>query len=175
MRKRGVSHTQPTCIHNYICRTVWFNPLGITFFKDYELKHETSEQIRSYLNSPCLTWGTLSQKNCRQAPSLGSLSNNNTQSDRPSPILAALVFSLAIMNNPESSDSHKKYTCPVNGCGKSFQRKEHLTRHERAHNPETLFVCKVCKRKFNRRFESLSVFVYEGIFTYTSEFKTSIK
>ncbi|PVH76532.1 hypothetical protein DL98DRAFT_425363 [Cadophora sp. DSE1049] len=40
--------------------------------------------------------------------------------------------------------------CSVAGCGKSFSRKEHLSRHEKTHDPENILTCKVCGREFNR-------------------------
>ena len=46
---------------------------------------------------------------------------------------------------------HRQYRCQTNGCGRSFTRKEHLTRHERSHNAANLHTCHVCHRKFNRR------------------------
>ncbi|MAD84576.1 MAG: hypothetical protein CL912_16580 [Deltaproteobacteria bacterium] len=45
----------------------------------------------------------------------------------------------------------RQHVCSVEGCGKSFSRKEHLSRHEKTHDPENILTCKVCGREFNRK------------------------
>ncbi|PMD37524.1 hypothetical protein L207DRAFT_77233 [Hyaloscypha variabilis F] len=44
----------------------------------------------------------------------------------------------------------RQFHCQAENCGRSFTRKEHLTRHERSHNAANLQTCHVCHRKFNR-------------------------
>jgi len=50
----------------------------------------------------------------------------------------------------------RQFHCLAENCGRSFTRKEHLTRHERSHNEANLQTCHVCHRKFNRRCVSAS-------------------
>ncbi|EKD13377.1 hypothetical protein MBM_08460 [Drepanopeziza brunnea f. sp. 'multigermtubi' MB_m1] len=44
----------------------------------------------------------------------------------------------------------RQHPCSYAGCGKSFSRKEHLSRHEKTHDPQNLLTCQVCGREFNR-------------------------
>ncbi|KAH7324042.1 hypothetical protein BKA65DRAFT_407375 [Rhexocercosporidium sp. MPI-PUGE-AT-0058] len=44
----------------------------------------------------------------------------------------------------------RQHLCSVVGCGKAFSRKEHLSRHEKTHDPENILKCQVCEREFNR-------------------------
>ncbi|KAF7944901.1 uncharacterized protein EAE97_005534 [Botrytis byssoidea] len=46
----------------------------------------------------------------------------------------------------------QRYFCKHDDCGKSFARKEHLSRHEKSHIPANSLQCQVCKRRFNRNF-----------------------
>ncbi|KAK1983679.1 hypothetical protein LZ30DRAFT_713764 [Colletotrichum cereale] len=42
------------------------------------------------------------------------------------------------------------YTCDLEGCGRSYLRKEHLTRHKKEHTATTSFPCPSCGTKFTR-------------------------
>ncbi|KAL1858864.1 hypothetical protein VTK73DRAFT_7788 [Phialemonium thermophilum] len=46
---------------------------------------------------------------------------------------------------------HKFFTCDEPGCGKSYTRREHLTRHKLNHNATSTFACDQCARQFVRR------------------------
>ncbi|TVY45971.1 hypothetical protein LSUB1_G000223 [Lachnellula subtilissima] len=50
---------------------------------------------------------------------------------------------------------NRQFICRHAGCGKSFARKEHLGRHEKAHDPSNLLQCPACQRNFNRKFAYL--------------------
>ncbi|KAJ9268260.1 transcriptional regulator family: Fungal Specific TF [Paecilomyces variotii] len=45
----------------------------------------------------------------------------------------------------------KEYVCPESGCGKSFLRSSHLSRHRLNHRPTEIFQCSSCPKKFVRR------------------------
>ena len=47
----------------------------------------------------------------------------------------------------------RHHVCPV--CDRSFQRKEHLVRHNRTHTKEKPFSCSVCSKRFSRSDEHL--------------------
>lgn len=49
---------------------------------------------------------------------------------------------------PEGSDS--RHHCSHGGCGKSFIRKEHLTRHALSHTENPSYICNICFRAFIR-------------------------
>ncbi|KAK9235801.1 hypothetical protein V1525DRAFT_251641 [Lipomyces kononenkoae] len=54
----------------------------------------------------------------------------------------------AMSLSPElRSDLSARHTCH---CGKSFARKEHLTRHQATHD-QLVHICNVCQRRFSRR------------------------
>ncbi|KAK1579299.1 uncharacterized protein LY79DRAFT_592937 [Colletotrichum navitas] len=42
------------------------------------------------------------------------------------------------------------YTCDLEGCGRSYLRKEHLTRHKKEHTAAPSFPCPSCGTKFTR-------------------------
>ncbi|TLD33470.1 hypothetical protein PspLS_00092 [Pyricularia sp. CBS 133598] len=42
------------------------------------------------------------------------------------------------------------YTCEVEGCGRVYQRKEHLNRHKKDHDEVKSFECPACGAKFSR-------------------------
>ncbi|KAK2038390.1 hypothetical protein LZ31DRAFT_570138 [Colletotrichum somersetense] len=42
------------------------------------------------------------------------------------------------------------YTCDLEGCGRSYLRKEHLTRHKKEHATTFSFSCPSCETKFSR-------------------------
>ncbi|KAL8921868.1 MAG: hypothetical protein Q9172_003801 [Xanthocarpia lactea] len=44
----------------------------------------------------------------------------------------------------------KRVQCAVVGCGKMFNRKEHLTRHLKSHDPQRQYTCHVCGRRYAR-------------------------
>jgi hypothetical protein len=43
-----------------------------------------------------------------------------------------------------------RWICEYEGCTKSFQRKEHLTRHKLSHTSSTTHVCRICRKEFSR-------------------------
>ena len=52
--------------------------------------------------------------------------------------------------NNEKSSSKKSFECPEEGCNKTFNRKDNLSRHARTHNGKQPFSCNlVCKKKFS--------------------------
>lgn len=54
----------------------------------------------------------------------------------------------------------RQHLCSVEGCGKAFSRKEHLSRHEKTHDPENILTCKVCAREFNRKYGNVSTCLF---------------
>ena len=55
---------------------------------------------------------------------------------------------------------HNRFSCAIEGCEKSFVRKEHLARHQRSthHRADYSHTCHVCEKKFNRRLEYSSIY-----------------
>ncbi|KAL4977919.1 hypothetical protein BDW66DRAFT_131324 [Aspergillus desertorum] len=49
------------------------------------------------------------------------------------------------------SNPNKRFTCHHPGCTSSYQRKEHLHRHEAQHNGRPVSACPFCSRTFARR------------------------
>ncbi|PQE33611.1 transcriptional activator cmr1 protein [Rutstroemia sp. NJR-2017a WRK4] len=43
-----------------------------------------------------------------------------------------------------------RWLCEYEGCTKSFQRKEHLTRHKLSHTSSTTHICRICRKEFSR-------------------------
>ena len=41
--------------------------------------------------------------------------------------------------------------CTVPGCDKMFNRKEHLNRHLKSHDPQRQYACHICGRRYARR------------------------
>ncbi|KAF7909500.1 uncharacterized protein EAF01_003218 [Botrytis porri] len=51
----------------------------------------------------------------------------------------------------DSQETPPRWPCPFQGCTKSFQRKEHLTRHQKSHsNSSPAHICRICHKKFSR-------------------------
>lgn len=44
----------------------------------------------------------------------------------------------------------KRVKCTVPGCGKLFNRKEHLNRHLKSHDPQRQYECPICGRRYAR-------------------------
>ncbi|KAI9649185.1 hypothetical protein NHQ30_001753 [Ciborinia camelliae] len=52
------------------------------------------------------------------------------------------------MNGQETPS---RWPCQFQGCTKSFQRKEHLTRHQKSHSATSpAHVCRICRKEFSR-------------------------
>jgi hypothetical protein len=67
-----------------------------------------------------------------------------------------------------------RYVCRVDGCGKSFRRKEHLARHEYGHDPANMLKCPVCKREFNRKSDVPSLICVILILFFTVAFRSFV-
>ncbi|KAF3345190.1 hypothetical protein VdG2_06664 [Verticillium dahliae VDG2] len=54
--------------------------------------------------------------------------------------------------HPEVTDKAKKYSCPFDGCAKSFQQSTHLETHKRAHTGDKPYKCEWhgCGRRFSQ-------------------------
>ena len=60
------------------------------------------------------------------------------------------------MSSSKQTDGSDRFACTHQGCGRSFARKEHLSRHELSHS-DTRYVCSVCGREFTRRLGCFSL------------------
>ena len=51
----------------------------------------------------------------------------------------------------DSPETPPRWSCQFQGCTKSFQRKEHLTRHQKSHsNSSPAHICRICHKEFSR-------------------------
>ncbi|TGO66234.1 hypothetical protein BOTNAR_0065g00200 [Botryotinia narcissicola] len=51
----------------------------------------------------------------------------------------------------DSQEKSPRWSCQFQGCTKSFQRKEHLTRHQKSHsNSSPAHICRICHKEFSR-------------------------
>ncbi|KAF7955736.1 hypothetical protein EAE96_004660 [Botrytis aclada] len=51
----------------------------------------------------------------------------------------------------DSQETPPRWSCQLQGCTKSFQRKEHLTRHQKSHsNSSPAHICRICHKEFSR-------------------------
>ncbi|TGO28293.1 hypothetical protein BPAE_0029g00210 [Botrytis paeoniae] len=51
----------------------------------------------------------------------------------------------------DSQETPPRWSCQFQGCTKSFQRKEHLTRHQKSHsNSAPAHICRICHKEFSR-------------------------
>ncbi len=56
-----------------------------------------------------------------------------------------------IPNDLAPQSDKKRFKCPIPDCRKLFNRKEHVTRHLKSHNPNAEHQCHICGRRFVRR------------------------
>ncbi|GAW16506.1 hypothetical protein ANO14919_059350 [Xylariales sp. No.14919] len=59
--------------------------------------------------------------------------------------------SVPIAQNVARQPSEKRFPCPMPDCRKLFNRKEHVTRHLKSHNPNAEHQCHICGRRYVRR------------------------
>lgn len=66
----------------------------------------------------------------------------------------ALGSNLGIHNMPSNSNTNitAMFKCNYSGCNASYQRKEHLRRHQIKHSQQQVFPCSNCDREFARRY-----------------------
>ncbi|KAF7915487.1 uncharacterized protein EAE98_011090 [Botrytis deweyae] len=51
----------------------------------------------------------------------------------------------------DSQETLPRWSCQFEGCTKSFQRKEHLTRHQKSHSDSyPAHICRICHKEFSR-------------------------
>ncbi|ESZ96406.1 hypothetical protein SBOR_3238 [Sclerotinia borealis F-4128] len=51
----------------------------------------------------------------------------------------------------DGQEPPSRWLCQSQGCTKSFQRKEHLTRHQKSHSSTSpAYVCRICHKEFSR-------------------------
>ncbi|KAF7865235.1 hypothetical protein EAF04_006212 [Stromatinia cepivora] len=51
----------------------------------------------------------------------------------------------------DSQETPSRWLCQFQGCKKSFQRKEHLTRHQKSHSDTSpAHICRICHKEFSR-------------------------
>ncbi|KAI0914182.1 fungal-specific transcription factor domain-containing protein [Ustulina deusta] len=55
-----------------------------------------------------------------------------------------------IPNDLAPQSDKKRFKCPIPDCRKLFNRKEHVTRHLKSHNPNAEHQCHICGRRFVR-------------------------
>lgn len=51
---------------------------------------------------------------------------------------------------PPNGTNGKRFECPIPGCRRLFNRKEHVTRHLKSHNPVPRYQCHICGRRYVR-------------------------
>ncbi|KAJ5338062.1 hypothetical protein N7452_004790 [Penicillium brevicompactum] len=64
---------------------------------------------------------------------------------------------------PSNSDTNTTaiFKCSYSGCNASYQRKEHLRRHQIKHSQQQVFPCSNCDREFARRSDTLRRHVWQ--------------
>ncbi|EGG02616.1 uncharacterized protein MELLADRAFT_109937 [Melampsora larici-populina 98AG31] len=104
--------------------------------------------------------GTLYNPDEEPDPDQEILSQPNHQLNSPSSnkskstvVVTETQKKLQTKSNPTSSSSNgleKKFACDWIGCQKVFSRPDHLSRHRLNHEPEKIYSCDRCPRKFVR-------------------------
>lgn len=114
-----------------------YAPLNM-FMESYKNRFQTQQQQQVSVvphQQEATRTNSVSPKREREATTDMALSSSSQQEE----------------DSSDSSTTKKVFKCPFPGCGKEFQLKGNLKRHENIHNGDKKFRCKFCGKDFLRK------------------------